>query len=196
MTDRSVNMKKTDIANNHLTQSKQKILMAAFKLFAHQGYSRTSVENIAQEAKISKGLIYHYFDSKTDILKGLFVFFRKEMDEFYQWKPDDSPQEVLQSIIDVSVQFIVKKKQMNRMMMALAVQPEVTASIREEMEEMRATWSGILTDLFKKINYKDPETEAYMLTALLDGMGIGYMAMKENYPIKKMKALIKARYGL
>jgi AcrR family transcriptional regulator len=38
------------------------------QLFATKGYMETSVDDIAAAAKVTKGGIYHYFGSKTDIL--------------------------------------------------------------------------------------------------------------------------------
>lgn len=174
----------------------KKILVAAFKLFALQGYSRTSVENIAHKANISKGLIYHYFDSKEAILKGLFILFREEMDKLYQWDTENTPEEVLQMILDTSTAFITQKSQINRMMIALAIQPEVTESIRAEMEELRERWYHQLVGVFTKMGYKDAETEAYFLCAILDGAAVGYMATSGEYPLEEINKLIKKRYRL
>lgn len=46
----------------------EKILSTATQLFIHNGYEKTSVQNIAQTASISKGAIYHHFQSKDEIL--------------------------------------------------------------------------------------------------------------------------------
>ena len=46
----------------------EKILSTASQLFIHNGYEKTSVQNIAQTASISKGAIYHHFQSKDEIL--------------------------------------------------------------------------------------------------------------------------------
>ena len=53
--------------------SKQKkkidaIAKVSAQLFSTQGYLETSMEDIAVAAKITKGGVYHYFGSKTDIL--------------------------------------------------------------------------------------------------------------------------------
>ena len=47
---------------------KNRIIETAHKLFEHYGYGKTTVEDIAEEAKIGKGTIYQYFKSKQDIL--------------------------------------------------------------------------------------------------------------------------------
>jgi AcrR family transcriptional regulator len=41
---------------------------AACSLFKKKGYFETSLEDIAAEARISKGALYHYFPSKTSLL--------------------------------------------------------------------------------------------------------------------------------
>lgn len=47
---------------------RQQIVAAALKLFARQGYYRTSVKEVAKAAKVSPGLIYQYVRDKEDIL--------------------------------------------------------------------------------------------------------------------------------
>ncbi|WP_251555125.1 TetR/AcrR family transcriptional regulator [Neobacillus muris] len=47
---------------------KKQILDVALALFDQQGYTNTTIADIAQAAGISKGLIYRYFDTKADIL--------------------------------------------------------------------------------------------------------------------------------
>ena len=46
----------------------EKIITTASQLFIQQGYEKTSIQNIAQTAGISKGAIYHHFESKNDII--------------------------------------------------------------------------------------------------------------------------------
>ncbi len=48
---------------------KEKIVQAAMRVFARKGFDRATNEDIAREAGITPGLIYHYFKSKRDLLK-------------------------------------------------------------------------------------------------------------------------------
>lgn len=51
-------------------EEKQKIIKeVALELFSEKGYAATSVNEIAKKAAISKGLLYHYFSSKEELLK-------------------------------------------------------------------------------------------------------------------------------
>jgi AcrR family transcriptional regulator len=49
------------------------ILDAAIRVFARQGFHSTRVSDIADEAGVAYGLVYHYFNSKEEVLNELFV---------------------------------------------------------------------------------------------------------------------------
>lgn len=51
---------------------KKQILSAAVAAFAERGFHRTRVSDIAKRAGVAYGLIYHYFDSKDDVLNCVF----------------------------------------------------------------------------------------------------------------------------
>jgi TetR/AcrR family transcriptional regulator len=48
-------------------ESKDRILAAAERLFAEQGYAATSIREIAQGAGVNRALIYYYFKDKRDL---------------------------------------------------------------------------------------------------------------------------------
>ena len=51
---------------------REQILEAALRVFAKKGFSGASNKDIAHEAGITPGLIYHYFESKEALLKAIF----------------------------------------------------------------------------------------------------------------------------
>jgi TetR/AcrR family fatty acid metabolism transcriptional regulator len=50
----------------------QQILQAAVRVFAAQGYEATRVGDIAKEAGVAYGLVYHYYKSKDAVLEAVF----------------------------------------------------------------------------------------------------------------------------
>lgn len=66
---------------NVSTDKKQKIILSAVNLFHRYGYSKTSLEDIAHDANLSKGTIYYYFASKEEIF---FEVVKGHSDEFYE----------------------------------------------------------------------------------------------------------------
>ena len=54
-------------------EKRRQILDAAVRVFAQQGFHATRVSDIADEAGVAYGLVYHYFNSKEEVLNELFV---------------------------------------------------------------------------------------------------------------------------
>jgi AcrR family transcriptional regulator len=55
------------------TDKRRLILDAAVRVFARQGFHTCRVADIADEAGVAYGLVYHYFSSKEEILDTLFL---------------------------------------------------------------------------------------------------------------------------
>lgn len=53
------------------TATREKIQEAAIKLFSRKGFAATSVQDIAEEAGISTGLMYRHYKSKDDLFVAL-----------------------------------------------------------------------------------------------------------------------------
>jgi TetR/AcrR family fatty acid metabolism transcriptional regulator len=52
---------------------RRQILDAAVRVFARQGFHACRVSDIAREAGVAYGLVYHYFNSKEQVLNELFT---------------------------------------------------------------------------------------------------------------------------
>jgi TetR/AcrR family transcriptional regulator, fatty acid metabolism regulator protein len=51
---------------------RQQLLGAAVRVFARKGFHASRVGDIAQEAGVAHGLLYHYFKSKDQVLEAVF----------------------------------------------------------------------------------------------------------------------------
>ena len=61
-----------------MNNRKRQIIQACIKLFSEKGFVETSIQEIIEEAKISKGTFYNYFPSKKDCLIAILDIGRKE----------------------------------------------------------------------------------------------------------------------
>jgi AcrR family transcriptional regulator len=91
-------------------EKKERILNAAMKEFAKKGYKNASTNEIVKEAKISKGLLFHYFNSKKDLFLFLYdyavdVF----VNEFYK-KIDLNERDILKRFRQIALVKIELKK--------------------------------------------------------------------------------------
>jgi len=55
-------------------EKQDRIINAALKVFALNGFQRASTDEIVKEASISKGLIFHYFTSKLGLYSFLYDY--------------------------------------------------------------------------------------------------------------------------
>ena len=53
-------------------EKRRRILRAAITVFAHKGYHASKVGDVAAEAGVAYGLVYHYFGSKEQLLETIF----------------------------------------------------------------------------------------------------------------------------
>ncbi len=51
---------------------RKQILRAAVSVFAERGFHKTRISDIAKRAGVAYGLVYHYFESKEDLLSSVF----------------------------------------------------------------------------------------------------------------------------
>ncbi len=70
----SMSASSSSVARARLTSDKRRqILEAAVRVFARQGFHACRVADIADEAGVAYGLVYHYFGSKDEILDTVFL---------------------------------------------------------------------------------------------------------------------------
>lgn len=82
-------------------QTKEAILRSAIYLFSSKGVAKTSIDEIAKDARVTRGAVYWHFKNKTEIFDALFEALHKSFietvwDEFD--KNDPNPLEQLKNI--------------------------------------------------------------------------------------------------
>jgi AcrR family transcriptional regulator len=55
----------------------RELLEAALQVFARNGYRNTTLDEVAEAAGVTKGTIYHYFDTKEALLLGVIEHYQK-----------------------------------------------------------------------------------------------------------------------
>jgi len=65
-------------------ENRNRIVIAARKLFAAQGVAETSMAQIAKACRVTKATLYHYFKGKENILESIFNLSLEEHDRFVE----------------------------------------------------------------------------------------------------------------
>ena len=118
---------------------KRDLALKAAALFVKHGYIRTSMRDIAKSCGLTTGALYHYFQSKDDILSlfqeitasELQEFAEEHLNNFYKTPPLEAITKVIEAIIsfidktqDVTVFWYQEAKNLNPVQMALLSQRE------------------------------------------------------------------------
>ena len=101
---------------------RQRLLDAGLKLFANRGYAGTAVQDITEEAKVTKPTLYYYFENKEGLFQALVD---QAMDErlrlMQQAAPPGKPTvEQLSDIITVLTDFARRHADLLRLTFAVA----------------------------------------------------------------------------
>lgn len=59
------------IPQQRAIETRQRIVDAAYQVFARRGYGQATVDEIGDEAGVSMGALYHHFSSKQDLFKAI-----------------------------------------------------------------------------------------------------------------------------
>ncbi|MBD3275919.1 MAG: TetR family transcriptional regulator [Candidatus Marinimicrobia bacterium] len=92
------------MAPKHVDKQARRIQIyeAAINLFAKQGVSSTTIQDIADQAGIGKGTIYEYFASKDELLTDIFTFILDDAQTAVEkeWKKQDNALDRLVTFFD------------------------------------------------------------------------------------------------
>src|SRR3954453_16401153 len=82
---------------------RQLILDAAVRVFARKGYHTSRVGDIAEEAGVAHGLLYHYLRSKEELLETIFRETWRDVLDAVRWveKTEETPRERLAGVAKI-----------------------------------------------------------------------------------------------
>ncbi|HID1127870.1 TPA: TetR/AcrR family transcriptional regulator [Clostridioides difficile] len=87
--------------NKYPEETVKLILDVSTRLFSTKGYDKTSLQDIINETKLSKGAIYHHFASKEDILETIFNRIGEENTAFLAKVRDDKAANGLEKLRNI-----------------------------------------------------------------------------------------------
>ncbi len=143
---------------------REKILHSAAKIFSLHGYNKAKIDDIASDAEIGKGTIYLYFKSKKEIYEtGIEYFAKRRVRKLNKLlKKYKSPQKKLNLILNLSIRFAQKDKEIFFMNYASLMSPndsidkriayEFFAEYLKLVEEI--IFEGIKKSVFRKCDAK------------------------------------------
>ena len=89
-------------------QTKRRIYDCAFRLFVTKGFSNVKVSEIAREAGVSVGGLYHHYKSKEEIIDYGYYAFDEALQNYYESKNPATPAEGIRELIRFQMDVCVK----------------------------------------------------------------------------------------
>ena len=178
--------------------SKEKIVLAALELFAKKGYASSSISQIAKQAGVAKGLIYNYFKSKEELLEAIIDLAIEQGGSLNEMLTIVEPKEKLRFALDHYFESLDKDFDQMKLFFALALQLDQFESqrIHDIVHNKYGAYLKLFEELLKQVEVENPKAEAAILMALLDGLGLQIILLKEDVPIKEIKTHLYQKYHL
>ncbi|UCH95487.1 MAG: TetR/AcrR family transcriptional regulator [Candidatus Aminicenantes bacterium] len=143
-------------------EKKDQIVEAAIREFARKGFSKTTINDIANAAGIGKGTVYEYFSNKEEIVHETFRFFMHSMEPDFQ---------------AILISGIPAKEKLKNILNGFS--RFISAEYRELTELMLEFWSGAIKDKSSKgvmfnemIKFYNVYREIFA-DIIIEGMGDG-----------------------
>ena len=181
--------------------SKDKISLAALKIFLQKGYDATSISDVVRECKITKGGIYHHFKNKEELFIDAIDYLFERFEEFERSMYSESTnlKQILQvyfgSLSNISEVLGAitgsENIDVNNFYMLMTNAFIKFPQIREKHGKLHLKNQEILVEIIKNAQQEgqikddiDCETLGFMINALAEGTMI-YHIMTDGIDLKE-----------
>ncbi len=129
--------------------TREKILETATRLFSAQGYSNTSLSQVAKEAQVSKALIFWHFENKETLFR---TALQRTLEPYFINVVDDleglSEADQIKRLIDEYYTFVAKNIYSVRFFLSLILREEKHPDdLVGHMNELQHVFRNLLADI-------------------------------------------------
>ena len=176
--------------------TRAKILNSALELFALRGYAASSVDAIAEGARVSAGLLYHHFESKADVLNAIFEQSLADVQAtFLAADREANPRDRLPALLRSAVAIVPRHRHFWTVWYGLRMQRQVLKTLGPSVGEFTQAIVRTLERYLEDIDWPDAGIEARLLFAQIDGLCQHYVLDPANYPLEQVIEKLVERYA-
>jgi TetR/AcrR family transcriptional regulator, cholesterol catabolism regulator len=143
------------MAREAAVDSRQEILRTAARLFQQRGYDATSMNDVAAALKLSKGGLYHHFQSKDEILYEIMMH-AMEITEERVLNPVRSiadPEDRLRTLIRLHIEVVLSPRDREITVMLHENHP-LPPSLRKRINARKKDYVHFLENLMTEVQKK------------------------------------------
>lgn len=175
-------------------ERKQEITETAMALFEQKGVQKTSMNDIAKELNVAKGLIYYYFRSKEELISFVIDEFSKGVDEELEKIMNDDGKSFYTKLSAIINLFFSSIREHPAMMNITPGNPGVFDYIRTRLSDIAIRHAEKLIEEGKKEGLVTIRYPKYMLKILIGGIADLYVEGVTDVDIHRV--LIEDALGL
>ncbi len=172
--------------------NKQRIIETATKLFIKQGAHETSLADIAKELKISKGTLYYYYTTKSDLIFDVTDIYMKRLSaKLLKWVKEHDSASSPAEIISVVFKTMFKTTTRGKLHIYLIYEAiSHNKVLKKRIQTAYKEWQRMLEEALGEIlkDDKDPEIIAEIILTLITGgivhssLGVKMRPLKDILP--------------
>jgi|SRR5699024_3475113 len=163
-------------------QKREQIFQAGLKLFAENGFSKTTIKDIAQEAGVSFGTVFTYYENKAALFQACVT---EPLQEFRQHMLDAREEmaamtlETLKDLVGRHIDLFMEKEQHLRVIQYVIGQPDRFDEM-EVLDEFADEFRSFIQTVVKTgmakgfLPESNPEEVSYGYLAFLMGMRLSF----------------------
>lgn len=177
--------------------TKQNLLAAGLEVFSRKGYKATRVEDIARQANVTTGALYHHFSGKSALYIALVEKSSAKANQLAQQivEQGGTPATVLRRLLVRLFEFAEEDQEYRAVIELFLNKTEFSpelAIITEQTLEGRRLLAQILANLIREGIVAgefrptvSPEDAALALVGFMNGMGLIWVQDPEHFSIKE-----------
>lgn len=187
--------KKVDVV-----ERKNKIATATWQVILNKGIDKASIQNIAEEANMSVGLIQHNFPSKEKIIHYAMSLIIDRMEErakarshAFSGTKEEMLRRVMKFLIPINYEEIMEARVWISFLGRSFSDPELF-KLQQKMDGYSRKMVQMIINLMKELGYLDKEEDSQLefeiLYSFIDGMVIHALQRPDFYTESKVDQLI------
>ncbi len=175
---------------------RQQIIVIATKLFSERGFDKTPISAICEAANVSKGLIFHHFKNKNNLLREIFISTTEIIVQINESKSNQlSSKERLLELINSFFAQLETDKLFFQLNLNVILQPTTREILNDLIEDRSLLIMDSVKNIFKELNPENSLVKSYLFIAELDGIALNYLGIFKDYPLREIKEQLLIKYS-
>lgn len=177
-----------DLEHEEFSEKQELIVRTAYEVMSERGVDRMSLQDVADEAEVSKGIILYHFNTKENLVLTTMRWLLRRVEQRIRAFIEDAhrPEERIEAMIDA----IFVGPEANRRFYLTYIELLDHAARFEPFSELHATFQTIVNGLYAQVVQEgvdagefavsDVDEAGAVLRALIDGLFLQWLLERDR----------------